>query len=273
MRVAVCSSRPAVTGSRHNARVAYPAQRTITPTGRYGRTDWRNTVPHRPARTTIPTTDLLTDVPANPSRRRALPTLRQRTTKHTVVAQAAAASPVALAAAAVAPSPSPSWPGAKLAPLMACVSLGLVLNFAVPTPAGITQQGWTLLSIFVSTIAGLVLEPLPVGAWAFLSATVAIATKTLSFTQTFSAFTNDVIWLIVVSFFFAKGFEKTGLGARVAQIFVKFFGKSTLGLAYGAYYASTNPRCDPPMSLHASLTLTLSLPHALARQACRSPRL
>ena len=119
--MAVCSSRPAVTGSRHNARVAYPAQRTITPTGRYGRTDWRNTVPHRPARTTIPTTDLLTDVPANPSRRRALPTLRQRTTKHTVVAQAAAASPVALAAAAVAPSPSPSWPGAKLAPLMACV--------------------------------------------------------------------------------------------------------------------------------------------------------
>ena len=272
MRVAVCSSRPAVTGSRHNARVAYPAQRTITPTGRYGRTDWRNTVPHRPARTTFL---LLTDVPANPSRRSALPTLRQRTTKQTVVAQAAAASPVALAAAAVAPppSPSPSWPGAKLAPLMACVSLGLVLNFAVPTPAGITQQGWTLLSIFVSTIAGLVLEPLPVGAWAFLSATVAIATKTLSFTQTFSAFTNDVIWLIVVSFFFAKGFEKTGLGERVAQIFVKFFGKSTLGLAYGAYYASTNLGCDPPMPLHASLTLTLSLPHALARQACRSPRL
>jgi DASS family divalent anion:Na+ symporter len=56
----------------------------------------------------------------------------------------------------------------------------------------------------VSTIAGLVLEPLPVGAWAFLSATVAIATKTLSFTSAFTAFTNDVIWLIVVSFFFAK---------------------------------------------------------------------
>ena len=30
-----------------------------------------------------------------------------------------------------------------------------------------------------------------------------------------------------------QGFEKTGLGARVATIFVKLFGKSTLGLAYG----------------------------------------
>ena len=114
--------------------------------------------------------------------------------------------PQATAAAAVAQpeGSSPVWPGAKIAPLLASVSLGLVLNYLVPTPEGITQQGWALLSIFVSTIAGLVLEPLPVGAWAFLSATVAIATKTLSFTSTFTAFTNDVIWLIVVSFFFAK---------------------------------------------------------------------
>jgi DASS family divalent anion:Na+ symporter len=52
-------------------------------------------------------------------------------------------------------------------------------------------------------MAGLVLEPLPTGAWAFLAVTVSIFTKTLSFTQAFTAFSNDVIWLIVVSFFFA----------------------------------------------------------------------
>ena len=47
------------------------------------------------------------------------------------------------------------------------------------------------------------LEPLPTGAWAFLAVSTAVATKTLSFTQAFTAFSNDVIWLIVVSFFFA----------------------------------------------------------------------
>ena len=51
--------------------------------------------------------------------------------------------------------------------------------------------------------AGLVLEPLPTGAWCFLSVTFTILTKTLTFQQAFTAFTNDVIWLIVVSFFFA----------------------------------------------------------------------
>lgn len=47
------------------------------------------------------------------------------------------------------------------------------------------------------------------GAWAFSGLTVAVLTKTLTFQAAFAAFTNEVIWLIVCSFFFAKGFEKT----------------------------------------------------------------
>ena len=35
------------------------------------------------------------------------------------------------------------------------------------------------------------------------------------------------------SFAEVQGFEKTGLGDRVATLFVRAFGKSTLGLAYG----------------------------------------
>ena len=60
-----------------------------------------------------------------------------------------------------------------------------------------------------------------------------VVTKTLTFQQAFSAMTNDVIWLIVLAFFFAKGFVQTGLGDRVATFFVKMLGKSTLGLSYG----------------------------------------
>jgi divalent anion:Na+ symporter, DASS family len=84
------------------------------------------------------------------------------------------------------------------------LGIGLAIRFLAPVPAGVTVQAWTLLAVFAATIAGLVLEPLPTGAWAFLAATTVVATKTLTFSQTFSAFSNDVIWLIVVSFFFAK---------------------------------------------------------------------
>ncbi|EMS48908.1 2-oxoglutarate/malate translocator, chloroplastic [Triticum urartu] len=96
-----------------------------------------------------------------------------------------------------------------------------------------SSPAWQLLSIFLSTIAGLVLGPLPVGAWAFLGLTATVATGTLPFTAAFGAFTNEVIWLIVISFFFARGFVKTGLGDRVATYFVKWLGGSTLGLSYG----------------------------------------
>uniref|UniRef100_A0A6P4AAZ3 dicarboxylate transporter 2.1, chloroplastic n=1 Tax=Ziziphus jujuba TaxID=326968 RepID=A0A6P4AAZ3_ZIZJJ len=130
------------------------------------------------------------------------------------------------------PNPSP-FQGAKPIPLIISIAIGVVVRFFIPKPVEVSPQAWQLLAIFLSTIAGLVLSPLPVGAWAFLGLTTSIVTKTLSFTTAFSAFTNEVIWLIVISFFFARGFVKTGLGDRIATYFVKWLGKSTLGLSYG----------------------------------------
>lgn len=123
--------------------------------------------------------------------------------------------------------------GIKVVPALGAIAVGLAIRFLIPIPAGITAQGWSLLSIFASTILGLILDPLPVGAWAFIAVTVSVVTGTLTFAQAMAAMTNEVIWLIVVSFFFAKGFEKTGLGERIANIFVRALGSSTLGLAYG----------------------------------------
>ncbi|CAL5434347.1 unnamed protein product [Camellia sinensis] len=127
----------------------------------------------------------------------------------------------------------PNPQGAKIVPLVISLAVGLIVRFFVPKPPEVSLQAWQLLAIFLSTIAGLVLSPLPVGAWAFLGLTTSILTKTLTFSTAFSAFTNEVIWLIVISFFFARGFVKTGLGDRIATYFVKWLGKSTLGLSYG----------------------------------------
>ena len=44
----------------------------------------------------------------------------------------------------------------------------------------------------MSTVVGLIVEPLPVPAWAFLALTVSVLTKTLAWKVAFSAFTNDV---------------------------------------------------------------------------------
>ncbi|KAG6495877.1 dicarboxylate transporter 2.1, chloroplastic-like [Zingiber officinale] len=147
-------------------------------------------------------------------------------------ASSASASSVNPEASIAPPPPQPAH-GAKLVPLVISVAIGLAVRFAVPRPVEVTPQAWQLLAIFLSTIAGLVLSPLPVGAWAFIGLTASIITKTLTFSVAFGAFTNEVIWLIVISFFFARGFVKTGLGDRIATYFVKWLGRSTLGLSYG----------------------------------------
>ncbi|KAG8383567.1 hypothetical protein BUALT_Bualt04G0027000 [Buddleja alternifolia] len=123
--------------------------------------------------------------------------------------------------------------GVKPIPLLICLTLGLIFRFAVPKPHPLTPKAWSLLAIFIATVAGLILSPLPVGAWAFVCLTVTVVTKTLTFAAAFSAFTNEVIWLIVAAFFLSKGFVKTGLGDRIAMLFVRWLGKSTLGLSYG----------------------------------------
>ncbi|KVI03178.1 dicarboxylate transporter 2.1, chloroplastic-like [Cynara cardunculus var. scolymus] len=126
-----------------------------------------------------------------------------------------------------------NWPGAKPIPLALSISVGVIVCFAIPRPSQVSRKAWQLFSIFLTTIAGLILGPLPVGAWAFVCLTISVVTKTLSFASAFAAFTNEVIWLIVASFFFSRGFVKTGLGDRMAMYFVRWLGKSTLGLAYG----------------------------------------
>ncbi len=120
---------------------------------------------------------------------------------------------------------------AKIGPLLVTVLVGIVLWF-IPEPEGVDARAWNLLAIFVATIVGIISKPLPMGAVAMLGITVTALTGTLTIGQSLSGFGNRVIWLIVIAFFISRGFIKTGLGARIAYLFMAAVGKKSLGLAY-----------------------------------------
>jgi len=125
------------------------------------------------------------------------------------------------------------------------ISVGFAVFYGFPKPDVLTSEAWQLLAIFSATICGLVLKPLPVGAWAFGAMTVSLLTKTLTFDQALSSVSNQVVWLILVTAFFARAFVKTGFGDRLALLFVSVAGQSSLRLAYGFQLAeaSCHPRC------------------------------
>ena len=108
--------------------------------------------------------------------------------------------------------------------------IGLGIWFA-PRPEGLNEHAWHLLAIFVATISGLVLKPLPMGAVALIGLTVTGVTEVLApLAKTpqgavellFAGFANSQIWLIVFACFIARGFIKTGLASRIAYLFLRY---------------------------------------------------
>lgn len=107
-----------------------------------------------------------------------------------------------------------------------------VLIWLLPHPAAVTLKGWHMLALFLATIFALITKPMPNGTIAILGLTLTVLTGTVTTKNALAGFSDSSVWLIVMAFFIARGFMKTGLGSRVAYLFVKLFGKKTLGLAY-----------------------------------------
>jgi DASS family divalent anion:Na+ symporter len=107
---------------------------------------------------------------------------------------------------------------------------GIVL--LLPRPESVTPQGWHLLAIFVATVVGLIAQPLPMGAITLVAIAVCGLTGTTTAEMALSAFGNPTIWLIVAAFLFSRAVSETGLGRRIAFLFVRWFGTSSLRLGY-----------------------------------------
>lgn len=117
--------------------------------------------------------------------------------------------------------------------LLVPIFIGTFL-YLLPHPESVDPKGWSLLAIFIATISGIILKPLPMPAVALIGLLASILTKTLDVSEhAFKGFSSNVVWLVVFVFFIARGFIKTKLGHRIAYSFVAVLGKYTLGLGYG----------------------------------------
>lgn len=140
--------------------------------------------------------------------------------------------------------------------LSALIPLIITIVVAIcPAPEGLSQHSWYFFAIFLGCVVGLILEPLPgavigligVSVIALLAEWVLYSPAELAkpnfkvadqaFSWAVSGFTNSTVWLIFGAFMFALGYEKTGLGRRIALWLVKTMGKRTLTLGYAIMIA------------------------------------
>ena len=111
----------------------------------------------------------------------------------------------------------------------------LVVGAAIwfsPIPAGLKPDAWHIFAVFVATVLGFILHPMPIGAIAFISLTFCCFTGLLKTSQVLMGFGNGTIWLIVCAFFLSRAFIKTGFGRRIAYVIIKLIGRSSLTLGF-----------------------------------------
>jgi L-tartrate/succinate antiporter len=118
----------------------------------------------------------------------------------------------------------------------------------LPAPGGLDVNAWRYFALFCGVILGLILEPMPAAAVGLLGVVIGTVLR-LPFTSAqlaapgfnapaeavkwaLAGFTNTTVWLIFGAFMFALGYERTGLGRRIALLMVRGLGKRTLGLGY-----------------------------------------
>ncbi|KRL55759.1 cation transport protein [Furfurilactobacillus rossiae] len=113
------------------------------------------------------------------------------------------------------------------------VLVGLIIWFLAPIrPDAVSLAAWHMLAIFVGTIIACITQPIAIGGVALIGVTLTVLLGIVPMKDATTAFGNNTVWLIAMAYFLSRGFIKTGFGRRVALIFVRLFGKRTLGLAY-----------------------------------------
>jgi len=122
------------------------------------------------------------------------------------------------------------------------IVVGVALLF-MPVPEGLKPNAWYYFALFVAVIIALILEPIPAAAVGLIGVTAAAVSLLVvpkpadAIKWALSGFQDGTVWLIFVAFMFALGYERTGLGRRVALNLVKWLGKKTLGLGYAVALA------------------------------------
>lgn len=107
-----------------------------------------------------------------------------------------------------------------------------VLMALLPLPPGVARASWNLLAIFLATIVGLIVQPMPGGAVVLLGVLALAVTGTMPIGDALAGYADPIVWLVLAAFFLSRGMIKTGLGRRIALLFIRAVGHHALGLGY-----------------------------------------
>jgi DASS family divalent anion:Na+ symporter len=115
--------------------------------------------------------------------------------------------------------------------LAVLVAIYLVVAYLIPPPAPVTPQGWRLFAIFIAVIAGQMLQPMASAAIVLLGLAAMVANGT-PMREALGGYSEPSVWLVFTAMVMARVLLDTGAAHRIALVFVRQFGRRSLGVGY-----------------------------------------
>jgi hypothetical protein len=106
------------------------------------------------------------------------------------------------------------------------ITIGVgVLIFMMPRPESVTVEAWTLLAIFIATIVGSIVQPLSGSAMVLLGRRRTCADSGRADREGTERLRRQIRLASTRGIFISRAMIKTGLGHRIALIFVRLIGR------------------------------------------------
>ncbi|MFN7921905.1 MAG: DASS family sodium-coupled anion symporter [Bryobacteraceae bacterium] len=112
------------------------------------------------------------------------------------------------------------------------VAIYFFVVLVIPKPEAVKPEGWRLVGLFVATVAGLILEPIPGGALVLIAVVLSAIIAGQPIHTALAGYGDPTVWLVMAAFFISRGLINTGLARRIALLFVKTVGHTSLGVCY-----------------------------------------
>lgn len=112
------------------------------------------------------------------------------------------------------------------------VLLYLLIAYLLPRPTAVKQDAWQLFAVFAATVAGLILQPVAGGAMVLIGVVFSALVGGLTIQNALSGYSDPMVWLVLTAFLISRALLNTGLARRIALIFVRMFGTTSVGITY-----------------------------------------
>ncbi|MGH9675221.1 MAG: DASS family sodium-coupled anion symporter, partial [Bryobacteraceae bacterium] len=120
----------------------------------------------------------------------------------------------------------------RLLRFLPLITIYVFVVYVFPRPEAVKPESWRLVGIFMATVAGLILEPIPGGAIVLLAVTLAALAGAMPLQQSLAGYADPTVWLVMAAFFISRALLNTGLARRISLIFVRLFGRTSIGGCY-----------------------------------------